>query len=368
MDCFIQPFLAMEKPTQFSKYFAIAALLLVSLFISSAAPAQSFAVIKTINVDTAPFGITPSPDGRTMWVANSGGVPSMGGPPNGNTITIIDLATLDKEDKRVTVGHFPEDIAFTSDGLHAVVTNSTDGTVSIIAAESRTVIQTLSLAPLRLGFPFGAIFDKSNQKIFITTGGALKKAIAVLDSRDINHVRLLRTIPVSGYPGRPLFRPHKEDLLVPASPVKIGTAELFVVQPKSDSIIHKLAMPVNNAFANDIVVDRESRYAYISIFAFKGGAGGVWVVDLDHLKTVAMIDTGDPSVFGMGITPDGRFIFAKNFYLNQVVVIDPKTNKIVATIPVGRHPNKIACTLDGKEAFVTNQGETTVSVISIPKD
>jgi DNA-binding beta-propeller fold protein YncE len=33
---------------------------------------------------------------------------------------------------------------------------------------------------------------------------------------------------------------------------------------------------------------------------------------------------------------------------------------------VGRQPNEVAVTLDSTEAFVTNQNDTTVSVISIP--
>lgn len=358
---------AMERIIRFSKRPCIAVLLLLCLLIAAfPVSAQNFSAVKTIDVDTAPFGIAPSPDGRTMWVANSGGVPAFGGPPNSNTITIIDVATLDKEAKKIAVGNFPEDIAFTNDGAYAVVTNSTDGTVSIIETASRRVIQTLSIAPLGLGFPFGAIFTKNDKKIFITTGGGFDQAIAVLDSRDINHVQLAKTIQVSGYPGRPFFRPTRNVLLLPASPVKIGTAELFVVDPESDRILRKFSMSVRDAFANDVAVTPDGRFAYVSIFAFKGGAGGVWVVDLRHLKTITMIDTGDPSVFGMGSTPDGRFIFATNFRQNQVVVISPKTRKVIATIPVGRHPNKVAVTLDGKEAFVTNQGETTVSVISIP--
>ena len=344
------------------------ALSVVALSFATVAPlrAQDFAVIKTIDVDAEPFGITPSPDGRTMWVANSGGVPAQGGTPNSNMITILDVAALKKATKKITVGKFPEDMAFTSDGSHAAVTNSTDGTVSIIETASRRVTQTLKIAPLGLGYPFGVIFSKTDAKIFVTTGGAFDRAIAVLDSRNINRVKLAGTISVSGYPGRPLLMSMDNQLLVPASPVKIGTAQLFAINPESAKIERELAMPVDNAFANDIVVTADGRFAYISIFAFKGGHGGVWVVDLKSFKTTTVIDTGDQSVFGMGITPDGRYIFATNFVHNQVVAIDPKTNKVIATIAVGHHPNKIAVSLDGKEAFVTNQGDTTVSVIAVP--
>ena len=327
--------------------------------------AEDFSVIKTIDVDTAPFGITPSPDGRTMWVANSGGVPAQGGPPNSDTITIIDIDTLEKQTAKIKVGKFPEDIVFSKEGRYAVVTNSTDGTVSIIEAASRKVVQTLSIAPAGLGYPFGVIFNKNNSKLFVTTGGSYDKAIAVLDSRYMNQVRLAGTVSVPGYPGRPLFLAKDNRLLVPTSPSQIGTAQLFVIDPDSAKIKRELHMPTDKAFANDIVVSSDGRFAYVSLFALMGGHGGVWVVDLRSFKTATVIDTGD-SVFGMGITPDGKFVFATNFNRNQVVVINPNTNKIITSIPVGSHPNKVAVSLDGKEAFVTNQGSTTVSVIAIP--
>lgn len=327
---------------------------------------QSFQLVKTIDVDINPFGITAAPDGRTMWVANSGGSPVTGGPPTSNQITLIDIATLTEEPDKITVGSFPEHIAFTADGAHAAVTNSSDNTVSVINVSTKTVTQTVSLAATELAFPFGIIFNRDDRKLFVTTGGGFDNAIAVLDSSDINNVKLTGTLAVDGYPGIPEFRPGRAQLLIPASPAQIGTAELAVIEPQSGQVLRTLSMPIDNAFANDIAVTPDGRLAFISIFAFTGGAGGVWVVDLTHLKTVTVINTGDASVYGMGITPDGRFVFATNFFLNQLVVIDPQTDQVLTTVAVGNEPNQVAVTLDGREVFVTNQADTTVSVISIP--
>lgn len=68
----------------------------------------------------------------------------------------------------------------------------------------------------------------------------------------------------------------------------------------------------------------------------------------------------------MGRTRDGRFIFATNFLANTVSIISSTTNKIVATVPVGRQPNDVTVNLADTKAFVTNQNDTTVSVIHIP--
>lgn len=343
-----------------------AAVIFVALTLLAPAPvlrAQSnFPVIKTINVDISPFGATTSPDGRTIWVANSGSVFA-----NSNKLTIIDIASLSEEPNKITVGRFPEDIAFVFDGSQAFVTNSSDATVSVIDTATKAVIQTISLAPLSLTFPFGVTADKNDKKVFISTQGGSPHSIAILDDHDPNNVQLDGTVAASGVTGRMALRSIGNELVVTRSTSETGPPEIIAVNPSSGDIMHDLTIPGNTGFTNDIAITPDGRFAYVSIFDFSGGTGGVWVVDLKTLRTVTVINTGDPEVFGIGITPNGHFVFATNFIKNSVAVIDTTTNTLVATVPVGRQPNEVAVTLDGTLAFVTNQNDTTVSVISIPQ-
>lgn len=64
----------------------------------------------------------------------------------------------------------------------------------------------------------------------------------------------------------------------------------------------------------------------------------MWVIDLKTLSTATVINTGDPGTFGVSITPNGRYVFATNFLKDNVVVINPATNQVIATIPVGAQP------------------------------
>jgi YVTN family beta-propeller protein len=327
-----------------------------------AEPTCNFNVIATINVDIHPFGVTTSPDGNTVWVANSGS-PFV----NSNKVTIIIVNTLTEEPMKITVGNFPEDIAFTDDGAQAFVTNSSDATVSVIDTASRTVTQTVSLAPVSLTFPFGIVTSKNDKKVFVTTQGGSANSIAVLDNRNRNNVTVAGTIPASGFTGRPALRSIGNELLVPASGLETGPPKFLVINPSSGNVMHELTLQGNTAFPNDVAVTPDGRFAYVTLFDFSGGTGGVWVIDLMHLRTVTVINTGDPNVFGIGMTPDGRFAFATNFIQNTVAVIKTATNTVVATVPVGRQPNEVAVSLDGTKAFVTNQNDTTVSVICIPQ-
>lgn len=214
-----------------------------------------------------------APDGNTVWVANSGGV----GGVSGHTVTVLDTSTFGIQSV-IGVGAFPEDIAFAHAGSQALVTNSSDATVSVINTATRTATQTVNLSAVPMTFPFGIIASKDSNKVFVTS---------VAGQRD----------------------------------------------------------------------------TYVSLL---GGEGGVWVINLKTRSTVTVIPTPDTRNSGVAATPDGRYVLATDFLLGEVSVISTATNQVVANVPVGSEPNDVAITPDSSKAFVTNQGEPTVSVISIP--
>jgi YVTN family beta-propeller protein len=337
-------------------------LLLATLFLAVTGYTQSFPVIKTIDVDIHPFGAATSPDGNQVWVANSGTVQV-----NSNKVTIIDVPTLTEQSKKITVGHFPEDIAFTSDGATAFVTNSSDATVSVIDTATETVRQTVSL-PKGITFPFGIVFNKKQNKAFVSDLAGVNQAVVVLNTANTQDVTTDGTVGVLGQAGRLDLRQVGNEIVVGTNDPTTGDPEIVVIDGDTKQIVHELLLPGHaNNLPQGLAVTPDSRFAYVGLFDFIDHQGGVWVVDLLHLTTVTIVNTGDPEISGVRATPDGRFIFATNFSLGQTVAISTSTNTVVSTTNVGRNPNDIAFTLDSSEAFVTNQGDTTVSVISIPQ-
>jgi YVTN family beta-propeller protein len=71
---------------------------------------------------------------------------------------------------------------------------------------------------------------------------------------------------------------------------------------------------------------------------------------------------------GIAVTPNGAFAYTANFSDNTVSVISAATNTVVATVPVGAQPTGIAITPNGAFAYVTNNGDDTVSVINTATD
>jgi len=342
------------------------ALIMLSVLVTQA-PAQSgFSVIKTINVNISPFGDTLSPDGSKVWVANSGGLEV-----NSDKVTLIDVPTLTEEPNKITVQLFPEDIAFGRLGLRAFVTNSTSDSLSVISTLTHTVTQNVDLSPVPLDFPVSLAVSVDDSQIFVTTDGDFG-LVAVLQN-GLSGVTIKGSIPIPGGSGRPAVVPFSllnlslfGKVLIPSSPSETGPPTLSVVDPNTDTVVNTLTLPGNTGFPQAVVVSPDAHYAYETLLDFSGGTGGVWVIDLTTLTTVTVINTGDPFVYGAALTYNGRYLFVTNFVQNQFVVINPTTNTIVTKVAVGDQPNDIAITYDDTKAFVTNQNDTTVSVISIP--
>jgi len=343
------------------------AIVLLSPGVGAAESVAGFEVVATVDVATNPFGVTVAPDGKTAWVANSG--PVLHGESQPGTVTVIGTASLAIESV-LQVGRFPEDVAFAGPGGQAFVTNSSDATVSVLDAVARTVTQTVSLAPVPMQFPFGIISTRDGAKVFVTSAGGQRDGslqnIAILDNSDPAAVTLDGTVTAAGATGRPAITPDGRLLLVPRSRGHAGPPEILLVDPATDQVVDSIVMSGNQGAAMDVAVSPDGRSAYATLFGFGVAQGGVWVVDLRSRTTAAVVPTPDVRMHGIGITPDGRFVFATNFLLGQVSVISTATNEVVQNVTVGQLPNEVAVTPDSTSAFVTNQGDTTVSVISIP--
>jgi YVTN family beta-propeller protein len=216
-------------------------------------------------------------------------------------------------------------------------------------------------------FPTGVAVTPDNSKVYVTSIGAQQDAsrqnIAVLNNSNPANVTIGSTITLTGNTGRPAVTPDGSQLVAGHDFGAAAPPGAVFVNTANNAILADLRLNEGGVCPGTAITP-DGRFAYLTKFA-NGGTGKVWVIDTATHATVTTIPTPDTAMQGMRITPDGRFAFATDFHLNQVTVIDTATNQIIANVPVGAFPNDIAFTPDSTKAFVTNQGATTVSVISI---
>ncbi len=330
-------------------------------------------VIKTIavappvgGVAGTAFGASLSPDGKSVWVAGYNGITSPG------FISLVDVATR-KVGHSVIVGAGPADIAFTSTGGRAFVTNYYGSSLSVVSVPKLSVLQTVDLGTLPLTAPFGVISPLGY--VLVTTQGNLNQGIGNLvpDFDTTTPVALNKTISIPGQSGRPSIvpkgaSPYGGKVVVPVfvtgTGYGTGHPALVFVSPGSATDNTRVTLLSSGAAPEAVVVSPDGLYAYVSLFDSTGGTGGVWVVSLETLATKTIILTCDPANYGEAISADGQYLLVAGFSEDQVALIDTATDTVDAIIKGGHQPNAIALTSDDSEAFFTNQTDGTVTVVS----
>ena len=99
----------------------------------------------------------------------------------------------------------------------------------------------------------------------------------------------------------------------------------------------------------------------------------LWVTDPTDNKLLLMnpqtgsveasIDVpGEPH--GLVHSPDGKTVYVGQRKLNQISMIDTASRKIVKTTPIGQRPDMMAISSDGKTVFVAIRDENKLAVVA----
>ena len=87
------------------------------------------------------------------------------------------------------------------------------------------------------------------------------------------------------------------------------------------------------------------------------------LIDPKTLKIVGSIPTGQPESHMMAITPDGRQAYTANVHVGTVSAIDLVHHKVVKIIPISKETQRIAITPNGKLAITADQTKPQLAVI-----
>jgi DNA-binding beta-propeller fold protein YncE len=150
-----------------------------------------------------------------------------------------------------------------------------------------------------------------------------------------------------------------------------GERSLAIVDPVAGKVIASVAE--NGVTGHEVAGSPDGRYAVVPIYGNSGvgspGTDGdnIVIIDLAARKIVADIkfDHGvrpHCPVFG----PKDGMLYVTTELDHSVTVIDPKTWKIVGSIPTGQpESHMLAISPDGTRGYTANVGPGTVSVLDI---
>ena len=150
-----------------------------------------------------------------------------------------------------------------------------------------------------------------------------------------------------------------------------GDESLAVVDPAAGKVL--ASVPEGGNTGHEVTASPDGRFAYVPIYGNSGvgkpGTDGtnMVVIDVSSHKMVGNVD------FGHGVRPHHPVFGPKDGLLyvtteldKTITVIDPKTLKIVGTVPTGQpESHMLALSHDGRRGYTANVGPGTVSVLDM---
>ena len=152
--------------------------------------------------------------------------------------------------------------------------------------------------------------------------------------------------------------------------IEKGAASLAIVDPVTATLV--ASVPEGGVTGHEVAASADGRFAYVPIYGDSGvglpGTDGrnMVVIDVASHKVTGNVD------FGHGVRPhlpvwgpDG-LLYVTTELEKSVTIVDPKTLKIVGTIPTNQpESHMLAISHDGKRGYTANVGPGTVSVLDL---
>jgi YVTN family beta-propeller protein len=152
--------------------------------------------------------------------------------------------------------------------------------------------------------------------------------------------------------------------------IEKGAASLAIVDPVAATLV--ASVPEGGITGHEVAASPDGRFAYVPIY----GDSGVGLPGTDG-RNMVVIDVASHRVtgnvdFGHGVRPhlpvwgpDG-LLYVTTELDNTVTIVDPKTLKIIGTIPTNQpESHMLAISHDGKRGYTANVGPGTVSVLDL---
>lgn len=222
-----------------------------------------------------------------------------------DTLSFIDLATSQVK-ATLPTGDGPHEVAVSSDGKTAVVTNYGDTanpgkTLTVVDVPGKRVLRTVDLGTYSR--PHGIVWLQGDE-VAVTVEASKALLIVGVDEGKVKHAIVTD---------------------------QVGS-HMVAVSPK-----HRRAFTANI------------------------GSGSSTVIDLSTHKRITDVVTGRGAE-GIAVAPDGSEVWVTNRDANTVSIVDPATLKITATLQPGEIPIRVKFTPDGTRALISNAKSGDVAV------
>jgi len=247
----------------------------------------------------------------------------------------------------VPVGGHPHEVAISSDGATAYVSNAMGNSVSILDTKAKE--ETGRIEHNEFQFPHDLKISPDGTKLYIAVTYANKIFIYERPSH-----RLLKILPTGQRLSHMLSStPDWKTLYIP----NLGSNTLSVLNTETDEIEKHISVGKK---PEGVAVHPSGDFLYVA----NQDENNVYVVSTEHHGILAKCLIGDLPV-RLVFSPNGKLAFTANRLSHDVSVICTQRHREIKRIPVGRWPGGIVFNPAGARAYVANNKTNDVSVIDV---
>lgn len=273
-----------------------------------------------------------------------------------DTITLVDLGSM-KAYKHVPVVGGPHEAAVSPDGKQVVVTNyhkpeAPQRALSLIALPSGKTLRTIELSPYRMPHDVRWVDD---QRVVCTVEA--DSALLVVNVRDGKVERVFRT----GSRGSHMLALSRDRRRLYCSNMGNGSVSAF-----DFATGEKLEDIPTGRECEGVGVTPDGRW----VWAGNRAEDTISIIDTESLAVVKRLDSpGFP--YRVQFSPDGRHALVPHARSSSLVLCDVAEQRIAKTIPLGLTQVEQPSTAgvfphpDGRHAFVTVRNDNSMLVIDL---
>lgn len=279
----------------------------------------------------------------------------------GDDVSIIDPAT----NKVVGTIHGIEvnhGAAAAPDGSHYYISDEGDSTLDVVDQKTLQVTKRIPLS----GHPNNISISKDGKRVYVS----IARAPGAVDVIDATSLEKVKSIAVKGAVHNTYVTPDGKWVVAGSIPSKTIT----VIDQKSETPEWSLTMDLGiRPMAFSTNPDGSTKWIFVQLSGFNGFA----VVDFASRKEIHRIKlpdlppgketfpVGGNESHGMAVTADGKILVVNSRLNSSLYAYSLPELQLLGSTEVGKSPDWVTLTPDGKLAYVANAASNSVSVVDV---
>jgi len=279
----------------------------------------------------------------------------------GDDVSIIDPVT----NKVVGTIHGIEvnhGAAAAPDGSRYYISNEGNSTLDIVDQKTLKVTRSIPLT----GHPNNISISKDGKRVYVS----IAVAPGAVDVIDTTSQEKAKTIPVKGAVHNTYVTPDGKYVVAGS----IASKTITVIDQKTEEPVWSLTMDLGiRPMAFNTNANGSTKWIFVQLSGYNGFA----VVDFDTHKEVqriklpdlppgkATFPVGGNESHGMAVTADGKTLVVNSRLNSSIYMYSLPELKLLGSTEVGKSPDWVTLTPDGKMAYVACAASNFVSVVDI---